>query len=116
IQTLTLPHLTLLANQLQLTSFVTLLDSDQVITVTSVEPAHGHASIAQRPGTRHHISQGAPGHTIEATLSDREHAQIFGPNAPLTPGGLKAREQGYAISSDEVIRGLTSVAVPLRLP
>src|SRR5690625_2072660 len=34
IQTLTLPHLTKLANQLQLTSFVTLLDSDQVITVT----------------------------------------------------------------------------------
>ena len=109
-----LPELTALANELGLTAFLTVLDADETITLHSVEPSHGHATVAQRPGARHPVTQGAPSHAIESSLSEQEHTATFG-GAPMSEAALLTREQGYSLSQDEVIRGLTAVSVPLRV-
>lgn len=109
-----LPELTSAANELGMTCFLAVLDGDEVVTLTSVEPRHAIASVAQRPGTRHSVGVGAPGKAIQALLPtsqwpddlDEQH------RAELDAVG----ERGFAISHDEVIPGLRSTAVPLRLP
>lgn len=114
LQAEALPELTSAANELGMTCFLAVLDGDEIVTLTSIEPRHAIASVAQRPGTRHAIGIGAPGKVILAAL-------------PVTewPGDLdathraeldEARARGYATSHDEVIPGLRSTAVPLQLP
>lgn len=112
--TAALPAVTEFANAVGMTAFITVLDLDEVITLLSVEPTLSHATLAQRPGVRHSISEGAPGHAIEASLSPAEHRAVFG-DAPLSAAAEQATIDGYALSHDEVIRGVTAVAVPLRL-
>jgi DNA-binding IclR family transcriptional regulator len=100
LQAAALPELTLLANELGMTAFIVILDSDETdaVTLASVEPRHAAAAVAQRPGSRHPISRGAPGRAIEALL-----------NHDSAPGRFET-------STDEVISGLSSVAVPLAVP
>lgn len=105
------PELTGVANELGATAFVSVLDGNSVVTLLSAEPDSAHAAIAERPGTRHPINRGAPGHAIESVLTPAERAALpegteFD-NQPLTAG--------YAISQNEVMPGVTSIAVPLRL-
>ena len=95
-------------------TYTYIADVDEAITLLSIEPTHGHANVAQRPGAKHPISRGAPGYAIEASLDHREHQALLG-GAPLSAGAAEVRGRGYAISNDEVIPGLTSVAVPLRV-
>lgn len=114
LQQAALPELGELANSLGFTTFIAMLDHDEVITLLSIEPTHGHASVAQRPGAKHPISRGAPGYAIEASLSPGEHRDLL-EGAPLSVGARNTLARGYAISHDEVIPGLTSVAVPLRV-
>ena len=114
LQQAALPELGELANSFGFTTFIAMLDVDEAITLLSIEPTHGHANVAQRPGAKHPISRGAPGYAIEASLDHREHQALLG-GAPLSAGAAEARGRGYAISNDEVIPGLTSVAVPLRV-
>jgi DNA-binding IclR family transcriptional regulator len=115
LQTAALPELTAVANELGMTAFVAVLDRDEVVTLVSVEPRHAHATVAQRPGTRHPLAVGAPGIAIQSSLSS---AQL----AMLTPSEVRAdavrevREVGFARSHDEVIPGMSSVAVPLSIP
>lgn len=108
------PELVSLANTLSLTVFLTVLDADEIITLLTAEPAHSHAAVAQRPGAVHSIDRGAPGHAIEASLTPSEHLTVFG-GAALSEPAAETRVRGYALSHDEVIEGLTSIAVPLRL-
>src|SRR5690606_28441718 len=103
-----------LANTFGFTTFIAMLDVDEAITLLSIEPTHGDANVAQRPGAKHPISRGAPGYAIEASLDAREHQALFG-GAPRSEAATEVRVRGYAISHDEVIPGLTSVAVPLRV-
>ena len=114
LQAEALPELTEAANQLGMTCFLAVLDADEVVTLTSVEPRHAIASVAQRPGTRHMVGLGAPGKVVRALmpseqwpvdLDDHRRAELE-----------EVRERGFAISHDEVIPGLRSTAVPLRLP
>jgi DNA-binding IclR family transcriptional regulator len=109
-----LPELTAAANDLGMTCFLSVLDHEECVTLVSVEPRHGVASVAQRPGTRHPIGVGAPGKVMLAAAPEaawpaeldearREELRI-------------ARRRGWATSHDEVIAGLRSVAVPLTLP
>ena len=114
LQAEALPELTVAANELGMTCFLSILDRDECITLASVEPRHGVASVAQRPGTRHPVTVGAPGKAILSLAPE-----------PSWPDGLDdvhradvrvARERGWATSHDEVIAGLRSIAVPLRLP
>ncbi len=61
-----LPELTAAANELGMTCFLSVLDHEECVTLVSVEPRHGVASVAQRPGTRHPVGVGAPGKVILA--------------------------------------------------
>ena len=114
LQAEALPELTVAANELGMTCFLSILDREECVTLASVEPRHGVASVAQRPGTRHPITVGAPGKAIlslvaesawPVDLDDAHRAEV-----------RAARERGWATSHDEVIAGLRSIAVPLTLP
>ena len=114
LQSAALPELTAAANELGMTAFVAVLDVDEVIALVSVEPRHAVAPVAQRPGTRHPLHRGAPGAAIQAALTQQERAAL---------GDERLRDEaffrdfpGYATSHDEVIKGMSSVAVPLRVP
>lgn len=104
-------ELTGVANELGATAFVAVLDYDSVLTLLSAEPDRAHAAIAQRPGTRHPLGRGAPSHAIESILTPAERAAFPEGTVP----SRKPLDAGYAMSHDEVIPGLTSIAVPLRL-
>lgn len=114
LQQAALPELGELANEFGFTTFIAVLDLDEAVTFLSIEPTHGHANVAQRPGVKHPISRGAPGYSIEASLSPREHHALYG-GQPLSEPAREVRARGYSLSQDEVIPGLSSVAVPLRV-
>ena len=114
LQSAALPELTAVANELSMTAFIAVLDADEVIALVSVEPRHTVAPVAQRPGTRHPLHRGAPGIAIQAALTEQERATLG--NERLRDEAFFAAFPGYATSHDEVIKGLSSVAVPLRAP
>jgi DNA-binding IclR family transcriptional regulator len=114
LQSAALPELTAVANELGMTAFLVVLDGDDVVTLVSVEPRHSHATVAQRPGTRHSLLVGAPGLAIQMSLPPERTAHAASPKAPAPDAAHHASpELGYATSHDEVIRGLASVAAPL---
>ncbi|MDT0156518.1 helix-turn-helix domain-containing protein [Microbacterium sp. ARD32] len=112
LQAEALPELTAVANEFALTAFLAVLDGDEVITLTSVEPRHSVVGVAQRPGTRHPVTAGAPGRAILAQLPDAEWPDV---SDALRAEVLRTRTDGYATSHDEVIRSVGAVAVPLAL-
>src|SRR6478735_3146483 len=71
LQAEALPELTAVANELGMTCFLVVLDHDECVTLVSVEPRHAVAPVAQRPGTRHAVSVGAPGKAILALMPRR---------------------------------------------
>lgn len=109
LQSAALPELTAVANELGMTAFVAVLDGDEAVILVSVEPRHAAAAVAQRPGTRHSLRLGAPGIAIQEALTPAERA------AARIPGGYLDGFPGYATSHDEVIKGMSSVAAPLRV-
>lgn len=112
LQSAALPQLTAVANELTMTAFLAVLDRHDVVTLVTVEPAHAHATVAQRPGTRHPLASGAPGIAIQSVLTDSEWRSLPGEHA--RDEAELARDRGYATSHDEVIVGLASIAVPVR--
>jgi DNA-binding IclR family transcriptional regulator len=114
LQAAALPELTTVANELSMTAFVAVLDHRECVTLVSVEPRSAHATVAQRPGTRHPIWVGAPGIAIQSILSDDQWRLIAGEHAMRAEVG-EARTAGFATSHDEVIPGLASVSVPIGL-
>ena len=96
-----------------MTAFLVVLDEDECVTLTSAEPHRSTAAVAKRPGTRHSVSIGAPGIAILSLLPDRLWPTSVPESRWAEVEG--ARKFGYATSSDEVIPGLSSVAVPLVL-
>jgi DNA-binding IclR family transcriptional regulator len=109
LQTSALPELTAIANTLTMTAFLVVLEMNECVTLSSVEPRAGAATVAQRPGTRHSLALGAPGIAIQSLLPAQELAARGITRRPLTEGR-------YATSHDEVIPGLRSVAVPVSVP
>ena len=114
LHTAAMPAVTDLAYSLGMTAFVTVLDADEVVTLVTVEPANVAATIARNPGVRHPVDRGAPGHAIESSLSPAERAALLG-GAEFSAPALEARRDGYAVTRNEVIDGVTGIAVPLRL-
>lgn len=106
LQSTAIPELTSVANELEMTAFLAVLDDTDCVTLSSVEPRTASAALAQRPGTRHSLALGAPGIAIQSLLSDAELGELKTVRRNLD-------EAGYATSHDEVIPGLRSVAVPL---
>jgi DNA-binding IclR family transcriptional regulator len=114
LQSAALPELTAAANDLGMTAFLSVLDHDDVVTLASIEPRHGHATVARRPGTKHPLSSGAPGIAIQSVLLADEW-QAVSPGVAKRGEAAGVASRGYATSHDEVISGLSSVAVPLLL-
>lgn len=112
LQSAALPQLTAVANELTMTAFLAVLDRHDVVTLVTVEPAHAHATVAQRPGTRHPLASGAPGIAIQSVLSEEQWRAL--PGEHPREEAESARARGYATSHDEVIAGLASIAVPLK--
>lgn len=107
LQTVALPELAAVAEELGMTSFVVVEDHGECITLGSVEPRGATATVAQHPGTRHSLEHGAPGIAL-LTLADQL------PEEPrLAELVSEARERGYASSHDEILAGLSAVAVPI---
>lgn len=113
LQAEALPELTAVANELGMTCFLAVLDHDECVTLVSVEPRHAVAPVAQRPGTRHPVTAGAPGKAI-LTLVPEAQWPAGAPDG-LRATVAEARRRGWATSHDEVIPSLESVAVPLSL-
>lgn len=101
-----------LADDLEMTAFLVVLDRAECVTLMTIEPRTPVASIAQRPGSRHSVLIGAPGIAIQ-TLLIRAERDAHGIAADETPDVTSAREAGYALSHGEVIPGVTSVAAPI---
>lgn len=113
LQAEALPELTAVANELGMTCFLAVRDHDDAITLASVEPRHAVASVAQRPGTRHPVTVGAPGKAILSLLP--EGRWPAGASDRLRAAAAAVAADGYATSHDEVIPSLHAVAVPLAL-
>lgn len=109
-----MPAVTELAYELGMTAFVAVLDGDEAVTLITVEPSNVTATIARNPGVRHPVVRGAAGHAIESSLSPVEHAAQLG-TEEFSEGALRVIRDGYAISSDEVINGVTGIALPMRI-
>ncbi len=115
LQSAALPVLTRLANELGMTAFVAVLDQGAVVTLVSIESRQAHATVAQRPGTRHPLHMGAPGMAIQYGLTATQWAALGQAETRRSEAGEVAH-LGYASSHDEVIPGLSSIAVPLLVP
>ncbi|MHA7271911.1 IclR family transcriptional regulator [Arthrobacter sp. TMT4-20] len=115
LQSAALPELTHLANSLGMTAFVAVLNQHDCVTLVTVEPRHTGATVAQRPGTRHSVSAGAPGIAIQSAMTEQDWAR-FAPGQQYREAARTAQRTGYAVSHDEVIEGVSSVAVPVRIP
>ncbi|SIR73117.1 IclR family transcriptional regulator [Microbacterium sp. RURRCA19A] len=111
LQAEALPELTAAANDLGMTCFLVVLDHDECVTLTSVEPRHAVTAVAQRPGSRHPVTRGAPGRAILAQLPPRRWPDDV--DARLAAEIAETVERGWAISRDEVVPSLRAVAVPL---
>jgi DNA-binding IclR family transcriptional regulator len=98
LQAAAAPQLASLADELDMTTFIVVYDGEDAVTLSSAEPRHAHATVAQRPGSRHSVDRGAPGRVIRS--------QLF-------PGEYPPKR--FERSHDEVLAGLSSLAVPLPL-
>lgn len=117
LQQIAPPELSRIAERFGVTAFIGVHDRDQAVTLLSVEPRDAPASIAQRPGARHAINRGATGIAVLAAMRGDELDALAASGVEIDAARVaEARERGYAWSRDEVIPGLTSVAVPLRVP
>ncbi len=92
------PELAWIAEQLKMTAFLVAYDGAAAVTLSSAEPKHVETTLAKKPGSKHAIGQGAPGKVIQSMLAPKKF--------PLQP---------FEVSENEVIQGIASIAVPLRL-
>ncbi len=115
LQTAALPELTELANELSMTAFIAVWDHRDSVTLLTVEPRRSGATLAQRPGTRHSFSSGAPGIAIQSAISEDAWARLA-PGLPYRPEARAARTAGYATSHDEVLPGVSAIAAPIHIP
>jgi DNA-binding IclR family transcriptional regulator len=99
LQSAASPELEAIADDLQMTAFLVVHDRDAAVTLLTAEPRHAGATVAQRPGSRHSVDVGAPGRVIRSQLDP-----LSFPPAP------------FEHSHDEVLAGLSSIAVPVSLP
>lgn len=115
LQSAALPELTLLANELGMSAFIALWDHEDCTTLVTVEPRHVRTAVVQRPGTRHPFDHGAPGIAMQSMLTEKQWAALDN-GQQYREEARRAKELGYATSIDEVIPGLSSVAVPVAVP
>lgn len=113
LQAEALPELTVVANELGMTSLLAVADHGECITLVSIEPRHAVATVAQRAGARHPLTVGAPSKVLLSMLPEGEWPADV--TDELRAEVAEAALRGYAVSSDEVIPTVQAVAVPLVL-
>ncbi|HIY66435.1 MAG TPA: helix-turn-helix domain-containing protein [Candidatus Agrococcus pullicola] len=111
LQSVAAAEVNALAHELELTCFFGMLDGDDFVTLVSAAPRIAGATLAQRPGSRHPITVGAPSKAVLAGMPDAAWP-VDVEDALLSDVQL-ARERGWAESHDEVIPTVTSLAVSL---
>ncbi|HEU4755026.1 MAG TPA: helix-turn-helix domain-containing protein [Agromyces sp.] len=115
LQQVALPELNEVANELGMTCLLAVaVDADEAVTLVSAAPRQTMAVVSYRPGHRHPLTRGGPGKAI--LLSMPESAWPSDVSAELRAELGESRARGYALSHDEVVPSLRSVAVPLTLP
>jgi DNA-binding IclR family transcriptional regulator len=115
LQQLALPELTDVANELGMTCLLAVqVDADEAATLVSAAPRQSTAVVSYRPGHRHPLTHGGPGKAILASLP--EQAWPDAATDALRSEIAVTAQRGYALSHDEVVPSLRSVAVPLTLP
>lgn len=102
LQTAATPHMRKLANALGHTVYVAIREAEEVVTICVEEPTTG--AIAYRPSIRHALGKGST--TIALYAGAR-------PTPDDSRDVIQAREKGYAVSTGEVIPGLSAVASPI---
>lgn len=107
------PELAAAADDLGMTCFLAVLDRDECITLVSAQPRRAVASMAQRPGSRHPVTAGAPGRAILSLVPEPQWPT--GISDELADQIRQVRRRGYATSRDEVIPTVQAVSVPLEL-
>lgn len=115
LQGAALPELTRLCEEVGMTAFVVVWDHQECVTLVAVEPRNADATLAQHPGTRHPLAVGAPGIALQSLYTPAQWRNLV-PTQDYRPEAAAAANHGYATSHDEVIRGLSSVAAPVRIP
>jgi len=115
LQTAALPELTQLANALAMSAFLAVWDREDCVTLVTVDPRQAGPAVVQHPGSRHPINAGAPGIAIQSAYTEEEW-RVLAPAVPYRAEAATARRLGYAASHDEVIPGVSSLAVPVRVP
>ncbi|MEZ2370596.1 IclR family transcriptional regulator [Arthrobacter sp. RCC_34] len=115
LQQAALPELNAVANELGMTCLLAVqLDHEEAVTLISASPRQTVAVVSYRPGHRHPITRGGPGKAI--LLSLPAEAWPDDVDEQLRAEIDLSRRRGYALSHDEVVPSLWSVAVPLTLP
>jgi DNA-binding IclR family transcriptional regulator len=104
LQSAALSELPLLANAVGMTAFLVVLQEDEAVTVTAVEPRHSEVHVSYRPGTRHRADRGAPGLALLA--GDR-------PLPDERPEVTEARARGWVVTHAEVLPGMWACASPV---
>ncbi|MGP9725846.1 MULTISPECIES: IclR family transcriptional regulator [unclassified Glutamicibacter] len=112
LQTAAMPELTKIANELSMTAFIAVWEHDMCTTLQSVEPLHSHRAIVHRPGSVHGMDIGAPGIAIQSKYT-RGQWDAMQTGIEYREPARTARIEGYATSEDEVIQGVTAIAVPI---
>ena len=107
LQEIAEPVLQRLADALRATTALTIRDGDEAVVATVVTPREPRLHITYRPGMRHPLTQGAPGHVLLAAMPPQ-------PQEP--PFVTRARERRYAVSQGELLPGAIGVAVPIATP
>jgi len=108
-------ELTTLANQLSMTAFVAVWEYDLCTTLQSVSPLNSQRAIVHRPGSVHGMDVGAAGIAIQSSYS-KEAWEAMDTSVAYRDAAAQARLDGYAMSENEVIQGVTSLAVPIEQP
>jgi DNA-binding IclR family transcriptional regulator len=101
------PVLQELADRLHATTALTIRDGDEAVVATVVLPREPRMHLVYRPGMRHPLTQGSPGHVLLAAMPPR----------PAEPAFVKnAREKRYAVSRGQLLPGTTGVAAAIAAP
>ena len=101
------PVLRRLADRLRATTALTIRDGEEAVVATVVLPREPSMHLTYRPGMRHPLTQGSPGHVLLAAMPPRPDEA-----AAIT----RAREQRYAVSRGELLPGATGVAAAIAAP
>jgi DNA-binding IclR family transcriptional regulator len=98
------PALAELADRLNATSYLTVAEGDDAVTVSTAEPRRPRMHVAYRVGSRHPLTTGAPGLAI---LAGRPYQP--GERAEVTA----ARSRGFAVTAGELEAGAWGLAMPV---